>query len=294
MPKLGNEWIGAVAYLFGSVTDAERSQIEDDPSWPQKPGELGASAASGCLIDFHHRRTVHQYIVTNRHVVKEGLAVPRLSLSDGSTCVLDVVEDNWFCNIIDTDLAILPVPRTCSAKIKGISYSEDWGYARPAFLSDPPYGVHVGDDVAMAGRFYPVSGGAHNRPVVRFGNIAQWPARPMRLPWFDREMEALLVEMRSHSGYSGSPAFVFGGLTDHANRTMRQIIDDLGRDRIFPEEMELDWREVKFLGVDCGHLQGNMAVVIPWFKVTQLLLSETLANLRREAESQLPPNVTGD
>lgn len=67
----------------------------------------------------------------------------------------------------------------------------------------PDIAIGIGDDIFMAGRFLPFDGGESNAPVYRFGNIALWPARPIRNPHTKLVEESFIVEMRSHNGYSG-------------------------------------------------------------------------------------------
>lgn len=291
MPRIGQSWIRPVVYMFGCVEDAKRSRLEDDPNWPQPPGKASARAATGCLIDFHSRGAVHQYVVTNLHVVQQGLVVPRITCEDRFNYIIDVVLDDWYCNLLPTDLAILPVPQEFSGKIRGIAYSP-YPNSPDEFLDKNKdfafAGVHIGDEVAMSGRFYPSSGGESNQPVTRFGNIAKWPPADIQLPWFSAPAEAILVEMRSHSGYSGSPAFVFGGISGRVNSGVDSAIIGLLDPLRRPPDIEIDWRDVRFLGLDCGHLAGNIAVVIPWFKVSELLMSDTLAGLRRKSKSLDP------
>jgi hypothetical protein len=85
------------------------------------------------------------------------------------------------------------------------------GYVHEAdFLSEEHvHGANVGagDDCFMVGRFITHQGQQQNTPAVRFGNISMMPGEPI---WQDARrfgQVAYLVEMRSLSGYSGSPVF---------------------------------------------------------------------------------------
>ena len=222
MPKFQGKWIEKVVYLFGSLEDAREPSLKDKPEWRQAPGAATAKAASGCLIEIQNPPRVYQYVVTNRHVVENGLVKPRFSFedSDGAGYAIDAVEDDWYLDILQTDLAVLPIhDRNVLMQVRGILL---YGPGA-AFLKDPKWGpdysVNVGDTVAMPGRFYPASGGSMNRPVTRFGNIAAWPAERVHLSWLsDNPVESVLVEMRSHSGYSGPQLSSLEGLASALNK----------------------------------------------------------------------------
>jgi hypothetical protein len=69
-----------------------------------------------------------------------------------------------------------------------------------------------GDEVCMIGRFISHDGKEQNHPSVRFGNISI-NAAGLRHPEGYLQ-ESFAVDMRSMSGYSGSPAFVLLGGVD--------------------------------------------------------------------------------
>ncbi len=68
----------------------------------------------------------------------------------------------------------------------------------------------VGDEVVMIGRFVAHDGRVRNAALARFGNIAMMPGEPVT-DGRGMKVEAFLVEMRSLSGFSGSPAFIYMG-----------------------------------------------------------------------------------
>lgn len=150
----------------------------------------------------------------------------------------------------------------------------------------------------MIGRFYPVSGGSHNKPAARFGNVSTWPAAQMPLRWIQEPVDVILVEMRSHSGYSGSPVFVFGGVNERIEQAVEEALQDERYREPYmsptPVQVDVDWPDISFLGIDSGHVGDNMAAVIPWSKVLELLNSPTLQRERTEIERAMPPSVTPD
>ena len=116
-------------------------------------------------------------------------------------------------------------------------------------------------------------------------------------------VDAILVEMRSHSGYNGSPVFAFEDVGDRIAAGVDSKFRSLGYTPE-PTYIDIDWRNILFLGIDCGHLttirreNTNMAVVIPWYKVIELLNSPTLVEEReqidREVDAAVEPRATPD
>ncbi len=78
------------------------------------------------------------------------------------------------------------------------------------FLSEKQtreYDINAGEDVFMAGRFVNYAGAETNRPSLRFGNISIMAA-DIRHP-LGYTGKSIVLDMRSQSGYSGSPVFVY-------------------------------------------------------------------------------------
>lgn len=282
MPKIHKAWSDSIVYCFKSQEDARNASLTDNSDWAQKQGRIDAKAATGFVVEVPGPRRCHHYVVTCRHVINPGgLLSLRFSFSgpDGQPYVLNTVEDDWFLDLLPTDLAVLPIPDASALPtVQGIRP----GMAHPGDPEkDLAFGrltADVGDDVVMLGRFYPSSGGARNRPLARFGNLACWPSAQIVLPWISYDpIDVILVEMRSHSGYSGSPVFAFGGLNEALNYSH-------ARNAGYETPIEADWREIKFIGVDCGHLAENMAIVIPWYKLLELLHLDELVNQRAALE----------
>ena len=65
--------------------------------------------------------------------------------------------------------------------------------------------IGIGDEAIAIGRFINHDGNQRNQPSVRFGAIAQMPKDKIRTD--TGEQDAFLVEIKSISGYSGSPVF---------------------------------------------------------------------------------------
>ena len=73
------------------------------------------------------------------------------------------------------------------------------------------YQLGPGDDIFSVGRFVDIHGGQQNTPLIRSGIIASKGLVSVRtdsgLPW--GEEECWIVEMRSRTGFSGSPVYAY-------------------------------------------------------------------------------------
>jgi hypothetical protein len=142
------------------------------------------------------------------------------------------------------------------------------------FLTKDDLGVEVdhGDTCLMVGCFAPHPGKQRNIPVLRFGNLSMMPIEPIYIKERSFHQLAFLVEMRSRGGYSGSPVLLLPSPSDPDQRQLR-----------------------KTLGVCCGHLleknpksglteDSGMAMVIPAWKILEVLQMPELMEVRRQAE----------
>src|SRR5208337_5394725 len=81
------------------------------------------------------------------------------------------------------------------------------------------YGIGVGDDVFMVGRFINHEGSPTYLPATRFGNISVMPFPILKSP---QKGPSYCIDMHSRPGFSGSPVFVYrtpGGNLDVALKT---------------------------------------------------------------------------
>jgi hypothetical protein len=106
----------------------------------------------------------------------------------------------------------------------------------------------VGDDVVMIGRCGFHGGKELNLPAARFGNIAMMPGEPIRCK--NRlDQEGYLVEMRSITGFSGSPVYV--------------IYDRPWQGVSMSPSLERPRHEYFLLGIDFCHLPDDIHAVHP-------------------------------
>jgi hypothetical protein len=228
--------------------------------------------ATGGIVAINSEWGEFKYIVTAKHVIAKGATVVRLNATDR---ILDFKVDDWFMVPSGPDLAISALPDEANddsviAIESVLFYSQNRINKR--------LNIGIGDDVFMMGRHHPAEHAGIEDPVVRFGNISVWPSRGILHSKTGLPQQSFLVEMRSQSGYSGSPVFVTidGGTArlkpEPYNPTARSF-----------ESLDDPW--VAFLGIDWGHLPEHgstlMALVIPDSEVWDMLNSDELKRQRK-------------
>jgi|ERR1700722_4097873 len=288
MPRIPDYLLDCAIYLYESAKDAQ-----------------GATKAGGS--GFLYAIMISEnlgfiYAVSNWHVVTHA-PVLRLNTKAGDFDVLPYTTSDWTRHPDDeTDLAAIPVAVTeGNYRYSVVRDTDALTRERITALS-----IGVGDDIFAVGRFVNREGEQRNQPTVRFGILAQTPGD--RIETDVGRQEAFLGEIRSISGYSGSPVFALvpsrrdpefmakinpgqTALTQGLRKMMEDNILDMGGESVF------------FLGIDCAHLHTyeqvlehdrrtptemvvksntGMAIVIPAWKLTELLDVKTLKKQRAE------------
>jgi hypothetical protein len=202
MPRIRDDILDCVFYLYESLEDAQSGE---------------SSGGTGFFVGVESEvfpNRVDTYAVSCQHVVKpkdssSSASVIRVNTTDGGFDVINLSRDDWrsFEDIYDGekhDIAIHEVGGLDDAfHIKG-------ALLRSSFLSQvqmTEFRLGVGDDVFMVGRFIDHAGVQRNQPSVRFGNISMMSGEKLR-HWEGYDEDSFVLDMRSLSGYSGSPVFV--------------------------------------------------------------------------------------
>jgi len=310
MPRIAITYLNCALYLFNSEQEAAAGT---------------KAGGSGFLVGVpaensrqNSLRLGHFYAVTNRHVIERGgSSVIALNDEKGERAVLSRSADDWTFHPGGDDLAVCPLSldmgRYESIAVPStmfVSSASDFGNP----LGDARAGFGVGDGVFMVGRFISHQGQAKNTPVVRFGNVAMMPLEPIlqELPasgvhlQCDFLQESFLVDMRSLSGFSGSPVFWYEEVftpTPKAKDGFVQFSDD-------PDAEQTLKLNVMLLGVDWGNLKApydfvktegmlkedakdtrtlhsnsGLSGVVPAWKLTELLNTSKLREQRLEDEA---------
>jgi hypothetical protein len=285
VPRIPPELLDCSVYLYPTASDA-RAGLHYG----------GSGFLLGLITEFAPGRFQwHLYAVTNAHVIRDAEAtVIRLNTKNGEFDVLGTDAASWVCHPGGDDLAVCPF---APSEVHRFSFVE----ADRLISRNQVYGITSvvpGMDVFVVGRHIGRDGQQRNTPTVRMGNVAQLPDEPVELE--DGSLrEMFLVDMRSMRGYSGSPAVVFTQYMEI--KAVPHSVNPSGMRNTWKE----DWR---LLGVNRGYLieetevyrrkgnvnqptnmfiEGNagIALIVPAWKLTELLEVDTLKEMRKRADA---------
>jgi hypothetical protein len=264
MPRIPDKFLECIVYLYPSKADAASAS---------KVG--GTGFLVGMPLEGLPLHPNFIYVVTNHHVAVNARAV-RINTQDGASDVIPMSLDEWIPHHKDDDLAIFPIGlppqrfRYTYMPFELLLTSE-----RLAELNVGP-----GDDVYCMGRFVAHDGIHRNEPIVRFGTIAMMPGEPVRQKERAFDQESFLVEMRSLSGFSGSPVMLYVSTESNRFETGDWEPNDFVRNRpSITGLMGVDWGNLCLRDKDKTNT-GIMGVVPVW-KLTELLNQPEAVKMRR-------------
>lgn len=269
VPRIEDQVLDCVIYLYPSVGDAEAGQ---------RAGGTGFLVA---VPSETSESRFYMYAVTNSHVIREGRSpVIRLNTKDGNKAVLELAQEQWVHHQDGDDIAVCPF---------ALANPNHYAYKvvpRSQFLTKElaqQHNVGAGDDVFMVGRFVSHEGRQRNTPIVRFGNISMMPWEPIEHAR-GIEQESFLLEMRSLSGFSGSPVFLIRGTIDYL------LGVDWAHMASYDEVKKMNPNTGRLEGVPEGYVvksnSGQMAAVPAW-KLQELLDQEELVTQRKRSDERL-------
>lgn len=315
MPSIDNDILDCVIYLYPTEEDA---------------GAGTSAGGTGFLVSIPTGQDVnreHLYAVTNAHVVGQGedegrSPVIRLNTHQGNTDVFPLGCEHWIPHPEGVDLAIyyFGIVKRDIFQYQAISITR-------LITKDWLRNLHVGpgDDVFMVGRFFLHEGIQRNTPALRFGSISMMPNEPVRQP-SGVEQESFIVEMRSHSGYSGSPVFLHHPYpmqhpSIHIDQHMRDSFGPIITTTYPNTKRSTSSKDAWLLGVDWGHLREYDPVykkmegdadaepipvkdlvikanlgqsgVVPAWELKDFICSEVFTEMGEEAENDLREKKPG-
>jgi hypothetical protein len=237
VPRIVDELMKSIVYLFPTWEDAEAGSDQGATGFiALEPfAELPYPSEQGQL-----------YVVTNRHVIGQDCHFVRSNSSDGVGRITHIPLRDWHTHMDDDDLAVAEFFEEAGDDIFPIR-SDRW-LLDPSDVAEINLGV--GDEVYMLGRFHTGTQARMSTPVARFGNISRMPSRD-QLVVDGRQfgVEAFLVDMRSVSGFSGSPTFVIVEADSFRGFGHKIDTEDRGR----------GW--LALIGVDTGHFMRRLSVL---------------------------------
>lgn len=283
MPRIKRAYLDSVFYLYENEEDAINGE---------KAG--GTGFFIGVKSEAFPHRTDDVYAITCKHNVKppEGaghIACPVMRVNttvsgeEGKewdkwrTETFALTQDDWYSfeQLFpgeNHDLAI--------REMRELSPSQETQFIRGPLLTKIDFEgsvVGYGDDVFMVGRYIDHDGTTQNLPSVRFGNISI--LLNSSEPLINREMydePSFVIEMRSLSGYSGSPVFLY--IPDqslrYAHATMLLGIQ---------WSHQPYWEYIREAG---GYVKvySGMANVIPAWHISRMLNWEEFKMQRQQAD----------
>ena len=277
MARINDQFLDSVVYVYPTESAARSGEQVG-----------GTGFVIQHLIEGRTDLAVH-YIVTNSHVAVGGVRFVRFNTKSGGIFLVEVLTEQWTHGGVD-DVAVIPfaLSEELSERLKFAPIV--WPTMSLLQEDIPRFYLGVGDEVVMIGRLAHLRGAPSlNRAVARSGMIAMMPGEPI-IDARNFAVEAFLVEMRSLSGYSGSP--VICTIVPGAWRGLG-ISQNHGEGHQF------------VLGIDCGHIKmaspvvdesgtrvtekyqvyehSGISIVVPAWRIIQLLQDPYLVEQRASA-----------
>ena len=195
MPYIPSRLRDCALYLYPSESAAQEGQDSGGSGFLVGVPSLTVSGA------------FHFYAVTNEHVVRPTSGRPnpviRLTGKGGTADIRNMRTRAWLEHPDGDDVAATALALGHDSRINWISRDD---FITPVVVDQ--YMIGPGDECFMVGRLLRYDGRQRNEPILRFGNLAMMPY-PIPQLNRGRHQESFLVEMRTLSGFSGSPVIVY-------------------------------------------------------------------------------------
>jgi hypothetical protein len=309
MPRIRPELADSVFYLY-----------RRNPKTGEKEGPCG----TGCFVGRQATNSAfrHYYGVSNYHLTHQiGATIIRINTVDGKTREIEYETEDWHFIPNGDDLSV-------------VDFTDDWREGdqisvqmEGIFVTDEAirrFEISAGEDVLMIGMFANHHGGKRNKPVVRSGNLAMTadPDAVVRQP-HGMNRPSHLVDMRSRTGFSGSPVLMYRTFSNSLmNRNLynRDLLsDNSGYSGLNGAESAIarrkDWF-IGLMGIHCGqfwdeakirktppdedserlgdpihegdtiYIQSGMTIVVPASRIIDLLNLEVFAMARRKRDDR--------
>ena len=220
MPRIPDHLFQSVAFIY------------PDRAAAQEGGSIGGT---GFVVRYQSAGAAraNHFLITNIHVALMKDRTIRFKTTSEKFDFLDITGSQWIYHPNSDDIAVAAIDLHPEWNIAPL----DWSAIAATQARLTELNVGIGDEVFMVGRFVSSDLQPIDNPLARFGNITMMPG-PLVNDGRGMDVEAFLAEMRSQSGFSGSPVFVYVGPgTYRGNGTMMPF---------YSEQLGL-------IGIDTGH-----------------------------------------
>lgn len=230
------------------------------------------------------------YLVTAYHVIAhviqhsvDGKVWLRANLKDGRIINIETHASDWYRHPTDTsvDVAVLPWQPTLEQgwqlDLVPIGTNDLFGTEENLRAAD----VGIGDDIFITGLFSRFIGNESNLPIIRMGSIALIPREPVSTKFGD--MEAVLVEVRSIGGLSGSPVFVYHFGPRIVKPETRGVFYLLG---LVHGHWDMPTDASQDSAFDSERLNMGIAIVVPAQKIMEVINHPRLQEFRAVVEKR--------
>ena len=297
MPRLDDSYLKCVVYLYPDERSAETGERIGGTGFL-----IGAPVSNPDRVIV----TTLLCLMTNKHVANNGNCVVRTNTKDGKTDIFTLDERNWIFHPDGDDLAVYPIGL---APLYPYPYMEAGGLNCISKSSIEGLDVGIGDEVFTVGRFIAREGVKINIPALRFGTISQMPIEPVTMEDGFKQ-ECFLIEVRSLSGFSGSPVFLYIPPQTSIENIHPQTREHMYRNSMFRQKrsnMQFGFGPI-LLGVSFSYFYSTEEVrsgygspmhewyvrsntgmmgVIPGWKVSELILGDEIMKISEKITKEL-------
>ncbi|MBX4949594.1 trypsin-like peptidase domain-containing protein [Rhizobium binae] len=228
------------------------------------------------LVEF--RGTVFEkfvYLVTCAHCVQNAVTV---RLNDKST--FKVPPEEWVHAPGNVDLVAVDVTGHLSKELFDQEFIPEG--AIPYYDPDKPGDLRqywVGDEIYILGLHVNEGNTGNNDPRARFGYLSGWNVKATQ--GNGHEGNVLIGDVRSRSGFSGSPVFAFRPHESDPTASKQHLIGIHSGQ--FPERIEVTGTAEKFM----ANISSGMTIMVPSWKLRSFLQEPTFV-AQREARQIFP------
>lgn len=292
MSRVPPEFQKCVFFLHGLVPDEKNPQKE----------VISEPVGTGVIVSIPSKvggAFIHEYAVTNNHVVngeKVSGSIIRVNTRDGSSRYIDLDAAEWIKSFTD-DLAATDISDLLDYETDDIRPIPVMDFISEQRIKD--FELGFGDDVFMIGLFANQQRKDINFPALRSGNLSMLADKKAKIAQESGYTSPChVVDMRSRSGFSGSPVFIYRTPATHLRGVMGEDWEVNTDNNIllgllgihcgqYPEDVKVKKkkkqskpRSAGFEGVIELEMPSSMTIVVPAAQILALLNDRKFRDMR--------------